>query len=122
MYLCVKKTCKGCKLLFDLLRVANVKLVNKGRSVSIKRICVDNNWFVFVLAERVSSLNHKEDVLIRRNVEAWVIKVRVANSLCRWSVLTHILTKRMVAFVLYHHLAMCNVEYAGCSKIDRQEI
>lgn len=90
LILFVKKQHKGVKRLFVFLQVTNVKLIKEGSGVSMIKLCVESGMLVVVLDKRVRGLNHEENVLLRTNVEARIIKVREAKSLPRWNVLARL--------------------------------
>lgn len=83
----VQKQRKGLNLLFVLLQAASVKLIKEGLGVSIKGTFVERCRRVVILDKPVSDLNYDEEILLRINEETCVVKVRDAESLCRWSVL-----------------------------------
>lgn len=57
-----------------------MKLVKKNLDVCVEEICAERCRFVFILDKRVSAVNVVEDVLLRRNVEPYAIKIRGAKS------------------------------------------
>lgn len=69
-------------------QVAYEKLIKAGRGFSMKIIFVERSTLVFIVGERISSLNHQKDILPKRNIDACVIKVRDSKIIRRWSVLT----------------------------------
>lgn len=83
---CVRKERKGWKVFFVMRQVLNVKLMEEDPGMSVKQIYVERGRLVAVIGERIRIRNHDEDELLRRNMEAWDIKVHDAKSLCRWSV------------------------------------
>lgn len=60
-----------------------MELIKESRGLSTKRSLVGRCRLEDALDERVSSLNHDEYVLSRRNVEAYVIEKHNARSIRR---------------------------------------
>lgn len=85
-------------------------------------ISVEIGRFVVVLEKLISSLNHVEIVLLRRNVETCVIKMREGKSPCCLSVIAQIYKKQSHASVFDYHFADSNVAYVCWSTIESQEI
>lgn len=87
-----------------------------------KNICNNEGRLVVVLEECVSNLKHEEDILLRKNVETWISKVRDANSLCYRSFLSQLHKRREHASIIYHHLTNSNTASAYHSGPGSQEI
>lgn len=68
----------------------------------------------------VSSLNHDKHVLIKRNLEAWVVMVSDAGSFRHWSVPVRLSKKGAHTSVLDRHVSNGNIVYVGHSKVDSQ--
>lgn len=109
----VKKQCKGGKLLFILLQVANVYLVKKRFGIFLNVICVKGSRLVGALDKRARKLNRGKDVLLRGNVDACVIKVHDVDSLRHWSIFIQLHKQKEQGLVLHYHRANCYVPYMG---------
>lgn len=90
----IKKTAQSLKLLFALFQVLSVKLVKKGFVVSAEEICVKWDRLMWDIIERLSGLNHNEDVFFKRTVEILVIEMDDAKSPCHWSIPTELHEKK----------------------------
>lgn len=104
---------KVWKLLFVMFQVLSIQRVKKGPGVSVEGICVKLGRLVVVLDERVSSLNHEGNVLLGRNVEAWIIKERGGKSLCHSRVPDQRLKKMKRHLMLLQHASNCSIAYTG---------
>lgn len=82
---------------------------------------MEKDGLVVFLEEGASVLNQEEDVLLKRNVAAFVVKVRNAGCLCRGSVLPQLRKKRKLALLLDAVVASSNVAYVFCSRVASQE-
>lgn len=76
------------KLPFTLLRVSSVRFIQEGSCEPIESIFVGGGWLLVILDERASGLSHEKDVILKRNVKTWVIKVRDDQKFCWWWVYT----------------------------------
>lgn len=76
-----------------LLQVSSVSLIKKGLGVSIKHF-VERFRLVIVSDERISSINHENNFLLKRNIESWVIKMRDAKSIGHLSILAQLSKRR----------------------------
>lgn len=77
-----KKQRVGLNFVLVLRQVLNMTLIKKNTGVSVKDIYVEWSRFFVVLDEPVRGLKHEENVLLKINVEAWVINMRDAKRLC----------------------------------------
>lgn len=82
MSLSVIKQLKCHKPLFTLLQVATMKYLLESSGVSMKISCVDRGRFVVAPDERVRSVNYDKDGFARKNVNAFVVKVRDVKNIC----------------------------------------
>lgn len=64
-----------------------MKRIKEGFSVSIKEIVDERGRVLIILDQRVSGLIYLKNELLRRDIEAWVLRVRDTKNLCRWSFL-----------------------------------
>lgn len=87
----------------------------------IKEACVESGRLVLVLHKGVSGLKYEEDVLLRRNLDASVIKVCDVNNICHGRDLAKLHKKREHALVLYYHLKNSNAAYVGRFRAASQE-
>lgn len=62
--------------------MVSVKLTKEGPGVSMRGICEVHGRLVVVFEERTSGLNHEEDDLCKRNLQARVVKARDNKNLC----------------------------------------
>lgn len=79
--LCDIKQRKEQKLLLVFVKAENMEHDKKDFGLCIKRVYVQSRMLVVVRDVCVSALNTKENVLLRRNVEALVIKRHTYNPL-----------------------------------------
>lgn len=98
--LCLKRHCKGQKIPILLLQVEKMKFIKDGLGRSIKRNCVESGRYALALSERICRLNHDEDVLFRRSVEARVIKERYAEKNWLWTVLSSLARRKNTSWCL----------------------
>lgn len=79
--------------------------LDESSSMSTEDICVERGGLGVFLDERARSLKNEAYVILRRNVEASVIKEREAKGFFSWSVLTWLPKNGKRCSVLEHHLA-----------------
>lgn len=79
----MKKQCKVRILVFVFILVANVMLSKNDIAMSMKEIFLEKRRPVIDFDERISSQDQEENVLPKRNEEAWVIKKRTTKMLFR---------------------------------------
>lgn len=65
--------------------MGNEQIIQEGPGVFIEGIRVKESRFVARFDGCVRGLNHEKKILLRRHVEAGIIKVRDAKGLRRWS-------------------------------------
>lgn len=53
--------------------------------VSVGDICVKKVRLMVVIEERVSGLNHEQNVVLKLTIKTWVIKVHYILCLWHWS-------------------------------------
>lgn len=82
---------------------------NGSPRVSKTVICVKKGRLMVVLDQRMSRLNHREDVLLRRNVGFCVINGRDAKLPRCWSLLAQLHPKTEHNLVLGHDFPNFNV-------------
>lgn len=110
------------KFPFFLLGVVKTKLIRWISGVTTESICIEQDRIVVVDKKRVSSIIHEKNILLERNVEAWVMKGREAKRLCQWNVIVQLFNKRIHVLVLDHQLYISNVAYVVRSRVISQEI
>lgn len=66
----------------------NMELINEGLFVSIYCIFLETGRVVDILDEYISSLNHEENVFLRKYLEGCADNVRDVYGLCHCSVPT----------------------------------
>lgn len=74
LYHVIKKELKGRKQLSVLFQVSNERLVNESTGLSVGELCVQCGRLMVVPDKLVSNLNAKEDSLLRKHVEAGIIR------------------------------------------------
>lgn len=82
---------------------------------------MERGMFAVVFEDRVSGLNYEENVILRRNMKAQVIKVHDAKSLLSCSVPILLLKVRQYDSVLDCHLADSNIAYTDRSRTGSTE-
>lgn len=82
---------------------------------------MERGRLLVVFDDRVSSLNNEEDVLLKRDIEVWVIMVGNAKRLFRWSVFAQIQKKTEHILMLDHHFGNSHEAYFGHVSVGGQE-
>lgn len=88
--------------------------------MSVKRVCVEWGRLMVVLVQTISVLNHENDFRLRRNVEAFVIKLRDTRSLSAGASQPSF-KKAVRALVLNYLLLNINLAYVGHSGVHSEE-
>lgn len=87
----------------------------------MKRIRVELDKLDVLLDERISSLNHKENVCIRRIIRTRDIKVLVAKNRWRRSVLTQVQKKIVHVLMLHDYVANSDAVYIRHYKVPAKK-
>lgn len=74
---------------------------------------MERGGLAVALQKRVSSLNHDKYMILRRDLEAWVINMCCASSLCGRNVLFKLPKKGDHVLVLDRHFANSNLAYVS---------
>lgn len=90
-------------MLSIVIQVSKLKLIQEDCVVSVEIICVKLCEKLIVFHKRVSNLNHEKAALLRRSVEASVVKKQDARSVRLQRVPAQLYDNRVHALVLGHH-------------------
>lgn len=101
---CFRINCRCQKSLFPFFRVMKIKLIEGCFRVSVQETSLKASIFVVALDEFLSSLKHKDDVLLKRILNSCVIKVRDAQGPRRCTVFTKFHKSLEQAIVTFYHL------------------
>lgn len=98
-----KKQSNLGKLVPFSLQLSDVKLVKKGPAVYVEIFCVERAGLVVVRDKYSSGFSHVEHLLLRRDVEAWFLRLRDAKILYRGSITAylHKVREHVLGFVYY---------------------
>lgn len=90
--------------------------------MSVQGNCTEKGSLMAFFSKCVSSVGHKRDVILRRDIKAWMIKVRITQRLCCWSTFFHLNKREAHVLLLDHHFFNCNVAYVDRSRVGRKRI